>query len=183
MAAGRSDPPLRRSRPLLPARRPGDTLVCIHGFPTSSHDFAPLWQPLSARFDVVAHDLIGLGWSAKPKRPLSVALQADALESLLAALGIERAHLLAHDLGDTVAQELLARQQDGTGPVTWRSATLLNGGLFPETHRALPAQKLLLSPLRPPLARVTRGATDASFAHLRARHRRAAPSSTTPGSC
>jgi len=145
----------------------GDALVCIHGFPTSSHDFAPLWEPLSARFDVVAHDLIGLGWSAKPRRPLSVSLQADALESLLAALGIERAHLLAHDLGDTVAQELLARQQDRTGRVTWRSATLLNAGLFPETHRALPAQKLLLSPLGPLLARITpRQRFDASFARI-----------------
>ena len=142
----------------------GEPLVCIHGFPTSSHDFAPMWDRLSGEFEVVAHDLIGLGWSAKPRRPLSVALQADALESLLAALGIGRAHLLAHDLGDTVAQELLARQQDGVGQVTWRSATLLNGGLFPETHRALPVQKLLLSPIGPLLARLSpRRRFDASF--------------------
>jgi len=142
----------------------GESLVLLHGFPTSSHDFAPLWEPLSLRFDVVAHDLIGLGWSAKPRRPLSVALQADALESLLGALGIESAHLLAHDLGDTVAQELLARQIDGTGRVSWRSVTLLNGGLFPETHRALRVQKLLLSPLGPILARLSpRRRFDASF--------------------
>lgn len=133
----------------------GAALVCIHGFPTSSHDFAPLWQPLTARFDTVAHDLVGLGWSAKPHRELTVGLQADAVESLLAALGIERAHLLAHDLGDTVAQELVARHIDGAGQVAWISLTLLNGGLFPETHRALPVQKLLLTPLGPLLARVT----------------------------
>ncbi len=145
----------------------GEPLVLIHGFPTSSHDFAPLWEPLAARFDVVAHDLIGLGWSAKPRRALSVALQADALESLLDALGIERAHLFAHDLGDTVAQELMARQIDGTGRVAWRSVTLLNGGLFPETHRALRVQKLLLSPLGPVLARLTpRRRFDASFAAI-----------------
>lgn len=145
----------------------GDSLVCVHGFPTSSHDFAPLWDRLTAEFEVVAHDLIGLGWSAKPRRPLSVALQADALESLLTALGIGRAHLLAHDLGDTVAQELLARQQAGVGRVTWRSVTLLNGGLFPETHRALPVQKLLLSPIGPLLARVTpRRRFDASFTRI-----------------
>lgn len=133
----------------------GPALVCIHGFPTSSLDFAPLWDPLAARFEVVAHDLVGLGWSAKPRRPLPVALQADALESLLAALGIERAHLLAHDLGDTVAQELVARRIDGAGRVAWLSLTLLNGGLFPETHRALPVQKLLLSPLGPLVARLS----------------------------
>ncbi len=142
----------------------GEALVLLHGFPTSSLDFAPIWEPLSARFQVVAHDLIGLGWSAKPRRPLSVALQADALESLLAELRIERAHLLAHDLGDTVAQELMARQIDGSGRVSWASVTLLNGGLFPETHRALLVQKLLLSPLGPVLARLSpRRRFDASF--------------------
>jgi pimeloyl-ACP methyl ester carboxylesterase len=145
----------------------GESLVLLHGFPTSSHDFAPLWEPLAAHFDVLAHDLIGLGWSAKPRRALSVALQADALESLLAALGIERAHLLAHDLGDTVAQELVARHVDGSGRVSWRSVTLLNGGLFPETHRALRVQKLLLSPLGPILARLSsRRRFDASFAAI-----------------
>jgi pimeloyl-ACP methyl ester carboxylesterase len=145
----------------------GTALVCLHGFPTSSHDFAPLWEQLSARFDVVAHDLIGLGWSAKPRRPLTVALQADAVESLLAALGIQRAHLLSHDLGDTVAQELLARKVDGVGRVAWLSLTLLNGGLFPETHRALPVQKLLLTPLGPLVARLaTRRRFDASFTSI-----------------
>lgn len=142
----------------------GEPLVCIHGFPTSSHDFAPMWDRLTAELEVVAHDLIGLGWSAKPRRPLSVALQADALESLLAALGIRRAHLLAHDLGDTVAQELLARQQDGVSQVTWRSVTLLNGGLFPETHRPLRVQELLLSPVGPVIARaIPRRRFDASM--------------------
>jgi pimeloyl-ACP methyl ester carboxylesterase len=36
-----------------------------------------------------------------------------------------------------------------------RSVCLLNGGLFPETHRLLPIQKLLLSPLGPLIARLS----------------------------
>ena len=39
----------------------GEALVCIHGFPTSSWDFAPLWDRLTDRFNVLAHDLVGLG--------------------------------------------------------------------------------------------------------------------------
>ena len=35
--------------------------------------------------------------------------QASIQEQLLEHLGIQRIHLLAHDLGDTVAQEMLAR--------------------------------------------------------------------------
>ena len=60
-------------------------------------------------------------------------------------------HVLAHDYGDTVTQELLARYDErqltgGAGPEL-ASVCLLNGGLFPEVHRALLAQRLLLSPL------------------------------------
>jgi pimeloyl-ACP methyl ester carboxylesterase len=60
---------------------------------------------------------------------------------------------LAHDYGDTVAQELLARQSerkalasDSQGEGQILSTILLNGGLFPETHRPVLMQKLLASP-------------------------------------
>ena len=55
--------------------------------------------------------------------------------------------MLAHDYGDTVAQELLARQLEGFGNGNWLSCCFLNGGLFPETHHALLTQRLLLSPI------------------------------------
>jgi pimeloyl-ACP methyl ester carboxylesterase len=133
----------------------GEVLVCLHGFPTSSWDFAAVWQGLTGRFDVVVHDLIGLGRSAKPRQRLTVALQADVVEALMASLGIESAHLLAHDLGDTVAQELLARQLAGTSPVKWLSCIFMNGGLFPEAHRPRLIQRLLASPLGPLIARLS----------------------------
>jgi hypothetical protein len=37
---------------------------------------------------------------------------ANITEELLQSLGVSKIHILAHDLGDTVAQELLARQVD-----------------------------------------------------------------------
>ena len=129
-------------------------LLRIHGFPTASWDFRDLWPELTARFNVVAHDLVGLGLSAKPKQPITQFLQADVIEALLKHLGIEEAHILAHDLGDTVAQELLARQLDGVSPIRWLSCTFLNGGLFPESHKPRFIQKVLLSPLGPLVARL-----------------------------
>ena len=125
----------------------GQVVVCIHGFPSSSWDFEAIWEPLTSKFDTIAMDLIGLGKSSKPNQPLTVALQANMIERLLAAKEITAAHLLAHDLGDTVAQELLARQQEGSNTITWHSCVLMNGGIFPETHRPLLIQKLLISPL------------------------------------
>lgn len=53
-------------------------------------------------------------------------------------------HVLAHDYGDSVAQELLARHYEGRFHMA--SCVFLNGGLFPETHRPALVQKLLLSP-------------------------------------
>ncbi|MGE0323971.1 MAG: alpha/beta fold hydrolase [Polyangiaceae bacterium] len=130
-------------------------LVCVHGFPTSSWDFAPMWAELDEQFALVASDLIGLGYSAKPECPLTIALQADAIESLLSQLGVGEAHLYAHDLGDTVAQELLARNLDGSGRICFKSCVFLNGGLFPETHQPRFIQKLLLSPLGGAVAKLT----------------------------
>lgn len=122
----------------------GSNLLLIHGFPTSSFDFDPMWPGLTEVFSCLVPDLIGMGNSDKPDRPISVMLQADMLEAICKNQGWSEAHILAHDLGDTVAQELLAR---GTSKISWLSCTFLNGGLFPEKHQPILIQKLLLSPL------------------------------------
>lgn len=125
-----------------------ETILLIHGFPTSSWDWHPVWSSLRERYRLVAMDMLGFGFSDKPSaHRYSIHEQADLVEGLVRALGLERFHVLAHDYGDTVAQELLARQNAGQGVGQWLSVCFLNGGLFPETHRALLTQKLLLSPL------------------------------------
>ncbi len=130
-------------------------LLLVHGYPTSTWDFQPLWAQLSARFRVIGADLLGLGFSSKPwPHRYCMAEQADLIEFVLQQAGIERCHVLAHDYGDTVTQELLAR--DLLRPQSqYQSVILLNGGLFPETHRARFLQKLMAGPLGPLLARLT----------------------------
>ncbi len=135
-------------------------LLLVHGFPTSSWDWARTWDALCARFPrVIAPDMIGFGYSAKPPDyDYSIFDQAGLHENLLAQLGVKRIHILAHDYGDTVAQELLARYEDrkakDDASLVIESCALLNGGLFPETHRARLIQKLLLTPLGPLLSRL-----------------------------
>lgn len=133
-------------------------LVCIHGFPTASWDWHRIWDRLCAAFDiVVAPDMLGFGYSAKPRgHRYRIAEQCDLHEQLAAHLGISEAVLLAHDYGDTVAQEWLARALDGSARVRPQAVALLNGGLFPETHRPRPVQRMLASPLGPLLARAMR---------------------------
>jgi pimeloyl-ACP methyl ester carboxylesterase len=138
----------------------GPALLAVHGFPSASWDWHPMWPELTARFRVVAADMIGYGWSDKPHDyAYSIMDQATLHEDLLRELAIDRVHVLAHDYGDTVAQELLARHEDrrtsGTAGLAIASVCFLNGGIFPESHRARPVQKLLASPLGPFVARLT----------------------------
>jgi pimeloyl-ACP methyl ester carboxylesterase len=142
-----------------PASGSPQVLLLLHGFPTSSFDWHTIWDRLAQRFRLVTADMLGFGFSAKPRDArYSIFRQADLFEALARHVGVADVHLLAHDYGDTVAQELLARNGERPAAVPGRefrvrSACLLNGGLFPETHRPLLIQKLLASPLGPLLAR------------------------------
>ncbi|MEO9967539.1 MAG: alpha/beta hydrolase [Reichenbachiella sp.] len=124
-----------------------DYLLLVHGFPTASYDWWKLWQPLSRHFSLIAPDMLGFGYSDKPQNfPYSIMTQADLILDLLKSKGIHRFHIIAHDYGDTVVQEILARtQEDATFEAP--SVCLLNGGIFPESHHPLPIQKLLMSPV------------------------------------
>jgi pimeloyl-ACP methyl ester carboxylesterase len=125
----------------------GPHLLLIHGYPFNSWDWAPLWDRLTERFTVVAPDMLGMGFSDKPfAYQYSVHDHADMHESLLAHLGVESAHVLAHDIGDSVGQELLARHEFGQrayGTLRIDSITWLNGGLFNETYTPRLMQKVL----------------------------------------
>lgn len=133
----------------------GPALLCIHGFPTASWDWHRVWPFLLGRFRLIAPDMIGFGFSAKPgDYDYSLIDQADLLEILLAHLGVDDVFILAHDYGDTVVQELLARLVEGKGAFAIRAVCLLNGGIFPEAIRPRPVQRLLLSPLGPVVSRL-----------------------------
>ncbi|MGD8607863.1 MAG: alpha/beta hydrolase [Myxococcales bacterium] len=135
-------------------------IFLIHGFPTSSWDWTPIWDSLQASYRLIALDLLGFGFSDKPNpHEYSIMEQADLCEALLLDRKVDTFHVLAHDYGDTVAQELLARQNEGRGVGHWMSVCFLNGGLFPETHRARLIQKLLLSPIGPFVNRLSTKST------------------------
>jgi pimeloyl-ACP methyl ester carboxylesterase len=137
----------------------GEGTLLIHGFPTSSWDWSRVWDALSQSERLLAPDLLGFGFSAKPQAyPYSILRHADLIEALLERMQWTRVHVLAHDYGVTVAQELIARdlERTGAGPYNLASVCFLNGGLFPETHRARPIQRLLASPLGPFLVRFMR---------------------------
>lgn len=85
----------------------GDPVVLLHGFP------AHWWQwreiaPVIARAGhrVICPDLRGTGWSTADDPRIERESHHHDLLALLDALDIERAHLVAHDLGAISANQL-----------------------------------------------------------------------------
>ncbi|MCQ8887921.1 alpha/beta hydrolase [Pseudoalteromonas carrageenovora] len=123
-------------------------LLLIHGFPSASWDWEGMWDELSKHYFLVTLDMLGFGLSDKPiNATYKITEQADLYTQFLKRLNITDVHLLAHDYGDTVAQELLARQVATKSEIRINSVCFLNGGLFPHVHKPLFIQKLLLSKL------------------------------------
>jgi pimeloyl-ACP methyl ester carboxylesterase len=129
----------------------GPLLTLLHGFPSSSHDWAKVAPALAARHTLLLVDFLGFGASEKPaEHEYSLHEQADLVQALWAYEGITATALAAHDYAVSVTQELLARRAEGALGVELRSAHLLNGGLYPDLHRAQPTQLALLDPEQGP---------------------------------
>ncbi len=129
----------------------GPVMTLLHGFPSSSHDWAKAAPALAARHTLLAPDFLGFGASEKPvEHRYSLTEQADLVQALWAYEGVESTSLVAHDYGVSVAQELLARAGEGELSVELRSVQFLNGGVYPDLHRPQPVQTALLDPEQGP---------------------------------
>lgn len=90
----------------------GELVVLLHGFPESSRSWRHQLPALAgAGYHAVAPDLRGYGESDAPPEVADYALPklAGDVTGLIAALGAERAHLVGHDWGGSIAWVLAAR--------------------------------------------------------------------------
>lgn len=133
----------------------GPTILLLHGFPSSSYDFRDLTQRLGDRAWLTL-DFLGFGLSDKP-RPHRYSLfeQADIVEQVLTRETTGPVVLVAHDMGTSVATELLARDLAGRLTFDLQRAVLTNGSVIIERASLRPSQKILRGPLGPVLARLT----------------------------
>lgn len=129
------------------------TILFIHGFPSASWDWHHQWAALQSEYNLLAMDMLGYGLSDKPA-PYQYTLveQAQIYGKLLNDLQLQRCHVLAHDYGDSVTQELLYLVNSQQCTFRFDSITFLNGGLFSEVHRPLLTQTIIKSPLGPLLS-------------------------------
>jgi pimeloyl-ACP methyl ester carboxylesterase len=119
-------------------------LLFLHGFPTSSFD----WRFLLVQdreHAAVAFDYPGLGGSEKPADgDYSVTRVADLADRLVEEHGQGRRVLVvAHDLGVSVAAELIARDVEGKLGMELTGAVLLNGAVVPDDSATELGQKAM----------------------------------------
>ncbi|MGI8558929.1 MAG: alpha/beta fold hydrolase [Solirubrobacteraceae bacterium] len=130
----------------------GPLLLFLHGFPSSSYDWKQV-LPLLPGFAAVAFDFLGFGLSEKPHDVVySLFDQADLTEQLIGSEA-RRVVIVAHDMGTSVATELLARDLERSLSFAIDGVLLLNGGMIVERASLTLAQTVLRSPIGPLLAR------------------------------
>ncbi len=128
----------------------GPVLTIFHGYPYNSFDFEKVWDELIQNFTVVVPDMLGMGFSDKPENhQYSFEEMAELYIALFKQLQITETHILAHDLGNSVVQELLARNEEGKKPFTIKSIAFLNGGLFTDVYKPRLIQILLSKSPKP----------------------------------
>jgi 3-oxoadipate enol-lactonase len=90
-------------------RGEGADLVLIMGLGAHSGAWLLNAPALAKHFRVTAFDNRGAGRTAAPDEPYSMAQMAADTAGLMAALGIEKAHVVGASMGGMVAQELAIR--------------------------------------------------------------------------
>ncbi|CAM1360501.1 alpha/beta fold hydrolase [Tenacibaculum xiamenense] len=138
------------------------TLLLLHGFPESSFSYHLVLNGLLKHFErIVLFDFPGYGFSDKPIKGYSYSLleQADIALEVWKHFGIVGGHLLAHDMGNSVATELVAREVEKSLPNTFsdgfKSYTFTNGSVVLELADLRIMQKLLLTKLGKYLAKIS----------------------------
>ncbi len=100
----------------------GPPLVLAHGGVSDSRVWRRQLDEFSDEFTVVAWDAPGCGQSDDPPESFRLPEYADVLASLIAALGLERPHLLGHSFGGALVLELVRRH-----PAVVATLTLAGG--------------------------------------------------------
>jgi pimeloyl-ACP methyl ester carboxylesterase len=148
----------------------GPLLLFLHGFPSSSYDWRLLLD-LETGHPALAPDFLGFGLSEKPRdHDYTLHWQADLVEELVrrhhetgrsSPSAAERPRtngpvfLVAHDMGTSVATELMARDLEGSLDMELAGALLLNGSMIQGAASPTLGQRILRSAVGPLFSRLS----------------------------
>ena len=134
----------------------GPLLLFLHGFPSSSYDWRALLD-LETEHAALAPDFLGFGLSEKPRdHDYTLHWQADLVEELVGRQPDRRpVFVVAHDMGTSVATELMARDLEGALEMEITGALLLNGSMVQDAASPTIGQRLLRSAVGPLFSRLS----------------------------
>jgi pimeloyl-ACP methyl ester carboxylesterase len=133
----------------------GPLLLFLHGFPSSSYDWRLLLDR-SAEHAALAPDFLGFGLSEKPRdHDYTLHWQADMVEELVRRRDPRPVFIVAHDMGTSVATELLARDLDDSLGMELGGCLLLNGSMVQDAASPTVGQRLLRSAVGPLFSRLS----------------------------
>ncbi|MCZ8342105.1 MAG: alpha/beta hydrolase [Leptospira sp.] len=127
----------------------GKPIFLIHGYPYNSYDWKDFIEyaksnPLRQKIKWILLDLPGMGFSDKPKdHKYSFEEYADLILFLSIHLKLQSIDILAHDLGASIAQELLAKLESEHIPLKINSIVFMNGGIFSDVYKPRWIQRIL----------------------------------------
>jgi len=116
----------------------GPPLLLLHGIGNSAQTWAGVIEKLAQHHTVLAPDLLGHGWSDKPRGDYSIAAYANGMRDLLSVLDIEQATVVGHSLGGGLALQFAYQFPERCE----RLALVGSGGLGPELSAGLRAATL-----------------------------------------
>jgi pimeloyl-ACP methyl ester carboxylesterase len=127
------------------AKTKGHGVLIVHGFPGSSWDWSGVVPEVAKRTRVVIPDMIGMGRSDKPQTGTfddhySLFKQADLYEAIAEQEGLTDVMLVAHDMGQSVASELMKRHQEKTLNFKIRHAIIFDGSTLVNLVNLIPMQ-------------------------------------------
>ncbi len=127
------------------AKTKGQGILIVHGFPGSSWEWSGVVPQVAERTRVVVPDMVGFGRRDQPQKGTfedhySLFKQADMYEAVAKKEGLTEVMLVCHDMGQTVASELMKRQQEGTLPFKIRHAIVFDGSTLINLVNLLPMQ-------------------------------------------
>lgn len=135
-------------------RGQGPPLLLVHGLGSSSANWAPILDRLSAERSVIAVDLPGFGKSAPLTGPVTIATLSDALEKFIHDEGLAGVDTVGSSMGARMVLELARRGIGG------RTVALDPGGFWTDGQRRVLAVTLgasikLIRALQPVLPALT----------------------------
>ncbi len=132
----------------------GDTILFIHGNPTSSYLWRNVIPHLGGKGRCIAVDLIGMGRSDKPSIDYSFFEHAEYLEGFINALDLKNLILVLHDWGAGLGFHYAKRHEDNvkgvcfmeavTRPIVWKDLGFIDRWVLRRFRDPKKSEKILV---------------------------------------